>query len=371
MSAFKTLALDPGEAAQHQAAWTALANGAVSPNPFFGPDFLLPYLDGMAKGPVRLHVLKRNSDGAFLAAAPFARRRFGFVSQALSAEAGDYGPLGTPLVSPECSHEDLRSWLEAIASTTKTGLLVFPYLRSDDTAAHLLQKAAGANGWSVNEFEKETRAGHGTGEAGEAQAKAIARTRRKELDRQFRRLSEMNETRFESIDSPEAVIRSFETFLALEASGWKGRKGTALNATPERVRFARDFVKTSVQNRSVRIDGLFHGGEAIAMLVLVRAGSRIFAWKIAYDEAFARYSPGAQLARMSMRVNLESCEIAEADSLAIPGHSMIAPLWRGTIPYSTTVIYKGAVATLRAKLLRRDIAAKKALKLKARAILKR
>ncbi|NRG16973.1 GNAT family N-acetyltransferase [Rhizobiales bacterium] len=371
MSAFETLALDPGEAAHHRAAWAALADSAVSPNPFFGPDFLLPYLDGMANRPARLHVLKRTSDGAFLAAAPFARRRFGLVSLVLSAEAGDYGPLGTPLVSPQCPQDEFGLWLEAIANTAKTELLVFPYLRSDDAAARLLKEAAGASGWTIEECEKEERAGHGTGEAGEAQAKGIAKTRRKELDRQFRRLSDMDETHFESIESPDSVIRAFKTFLTLEASGWKGRQGTALNATPERARFAREFVEKTARNGNIRIDALFHGGEAIAMLVLVRSGSRIFAWKIAYDETFARYSPGAQLARMSMRANLESSEIEEADSLAIPGHSMIAPLWRGTVPYSTTVIHKGAVATLRAKLLRRDIAARKALKLKAKAILKR
>ncbi|MXN64974.1 GNAT family N-acetyltransferase [Stappia sp. GBMRC 2046] len=371
MGAFEALVLDPGKAAHHRAAWTALADSAIAPNPFFGPDFLLPYLATMTQGPVRLHVLRRNSDGAFLAAAPFTRKRFGLVSPVMGAEAGDYGPLGTPLISPECPQDALAHWLEGISGSEKTGLLAFPYLRSDDTAADLLRKAAIAGGWSVEDFETENRAGHATGEEGEAQAKGIAKTRRKELDRQFRRLSDLAETRFESIESPQAVATAFEQFLNLEASGWKGRQGTALGATPERARFAREFVERTARNGNIRIDALFHAGDAIAMLVLVRSLSRIFAWKVAFDEAFARYSPGAQLARSSMRTNLASPGIEEADSLAIPGHPMIEPLWRGKIPYSTTVIRKGLFATFRAKLLRRDIAATKALKRKAKSILKR
>ena len=44
-----------------------------------------------------------------------------------------------------------------------------------------------------------------------------------------------------------------------------------------------------------RIDRLFLNGTAIAATVTLASGDTAWCWKIAYDEGFARSSPGVQL----------------------------------------------------------------------------
>ncbi|MCV0425985.1 MAG: hypothetical protein K5905_10960, partial [Roseibium sp.] len=46
----------------------------------------------------------------------------------------------------------------------------------------------------------------------------------------------------------------------------------------------------------------------------------------------------------------------EADSLAIPGHSMIEPLWRGRLETGTMFLMEGAGSVTRQKLCRADLA---------------
>ena len=44
-----------------------------------------------------------------------------------------------------------------------------------------------------------------------------------------------------------------------------------------------------------RIAGLYVDNRAIASLILLQSKDTVWTWKIAYDEAFARASPGVQL----------------------------------------------------------------------------
>ena len=45
----------------------------------------------------------------------------------------------------------------------------------------------------------------------------------------------------------------------------------------------------------MRIDRLMHDGHPLAAAITLRSGDAAWFWKIAYDEEFARSSPGVQL----------------------------------------------------------------------------
>ena len=66
----------------------------------------------------------------------------------------------------------------------------------------------------------------------------IAAKRRKEWARLKRRLMERGRLDFEWSGDPASI----EDFLRLEAAGWKGARGTALKADPERAAFAREML---------------------------------------------------------------------------------------------------------------------------------
>jgi hypothetical protein len=69
------------------------------------------------------------------------------------------------------------------------------------------------------------------------------------------------------------------------------------------------------------------GGKPIAMLVNLIAPPGCFSFKTAFDERFARFSPGVLLQLENLAL-LERGDVAWADSCAAQGHPMIDSLWR-------------------------------------------
>ena len=77
----------------------------------------------------------------------------------------------------------------------------------------------------------------------------------------------------------------------------------------------------------LRVDG--GRRHPIAAMVTLRSGAAAWCWKIAYDESYARYSPGrADPARTSPSGLLDDPSIARADSCATADHPMIDHIWR-------------------------------------------
>lgn len=346
--------------------WQTLGRKALDPNPFFGPDFLRPFLEHMGQKGVRLLVLRDRKSAHWLVAAPVGRRRQGLVLRANTTWATEYSPLGTPLVHPQTTDTALHGFLAAGAEPG--GLFAIPYLPLQSETAAKLKSAAVRN--SVV-FARAARAGHGAGATGAAQlAAADSGKRRKEMRRLLRRLGEHGEVRFVSLNGQEA-LQGFEAFLHLEAAGWKGRAGTALLSLPETAAFARLAIEQRAAIDGVRIDQLWAGDRLIAALVLFRDGGSVFSWKIAFDEDFARYSPGAQIALQALRTNLASDNFSGADSLAIPGHAMIEPLWRGRLNTGTLLHAEGLLGVLKRPLCTADAKLEQTVRRAARALKRR
>jgi hypothetical protein len=77
-----------------------------------------------------------------------------------------------------------------------------------------------------------------------------------------------------------------------------------------------------------RIGSLIAAGRPIAALVTLESGTTAWCWKIAYDESFARYSPGVQLLLETTQELLDDPNVTRADSCATAGHPMIDHIWR-------------------------------------------
>jgi hypothetical protein len=69
-------------------------------------------------------------------------------------------------------------------------------------------------------------------------------------------------------------------------------------------------------------------GRALASGLVIKQRDTALFFKIAYDEAFARFSPGVQLTVELTRRLAADPAIAYADSTALPGHPMIDHVWR-------------------------------------------
>jgi len=137
---------------------------------------------------------------------------------------------------------------------------------------------------------------------------------------------------------PPAIASGLADFLALEARGWKGRAGTAALDHGAIRRFVERAVTGLAGESKARIDRLRIGERTIATIVTLRSGATAWTWKIAYDEAFARFSPGVQLMMDLTESLLPDASLARVDSCAAPEHPMIDHLWRERLALADRLI---------------------------------
>jgi CelD/BcsL family acetyltransferase involved in cellulose biosynthesis len=90
---------------------------------------------------------------------------------------------------------------------------------------------------------------------------------------------------------------AFESFLRVEASGWKGAAGTASAAqlSPELGRFLREVILGPMADGRAQVHALEADGQCIAAQLCLAGGGELTILKTAYDERFSRYSPGQLL----------------------------------------------------------------------------
>lgn len=156
--------------------------------------------------------------------------------------------------------------------------------------------------------------------------RTVRKKKRKELKRLSTRLAELGEVQVHRLAASEELTPWIDAFLALERSGWKGRDGAALANTPQTEAFFREAIEGARAAGRLEMLRLDCGGRPIAMLVNFLAAPGSFSFKIAFDEDYARFSPGVLIQIENYRI-LERPEIAWMDSCAVQDHPMINSLW--------------------------------------------
>jgi CelD/BcsL family acetyltransferase involved in cellulose biosynthesis len=318
--------------------WRELAAAAADPNVFYEPWMLLPALrflhadrdvlfllmfipdpDGPA-GPPRLC-------GMF----PFERHsRFrGLPCRTLQLLMPLYNRLCTPLVHREVVTEcigALLDWLER--SPESRSLVEFQNMAGEGRVAQELHQQVSERQWTVFQSECEIRALFKPMPSAEAYLeRALTGKRRKELRRLENRLGELGPTEFRELEPQGDVKPWISAFLDLESRGWKGQEGTSLASQEGTRHFFEASLTEAHRCGQLMMLGLFHQDRPIALKCNFTSGGGSFAFKIAYDEEYARYSPGLLLEMENVRRLHHRPQIAWMDSTAISRHFMINRLW--------------------------------------------
>jgi CelD/BcsL family acetyltransferase involved in cellulose biosynthesis len=96
-----------------------------------------------------------------------------------------------------------------------------------------------------------------------------------------------------------------EDFFRIEASGWKGRAGTAALLHPRVHRFYCDYARSAARQGMLRFFFLKIDGKTVAARMALEYGKRLWDLKIAYDEAYRECVPGILLTHETLRYSLE------------------------------------------------------------------
>jgi len=140
-------------------------------------------------------------------------------------------------------------------------------------------------------------------------------------------------------DDPSA----YDEFMRIEASGWKGRRGTALGCDNGHAAFFREMCAAFAANGSLALLSLQADGRAIAMACNLVSDGVTFCFKIGYDEEFARFSPGILLQVASIE-HFHAGNSTWSDSCAVPFNAMINRLWSGRRQLQSIVVCRRSIS---------------------------
>ncbi|WP_241761162.1 GNAT family N-acetyltransferase [Erythrobacter sp. NAP1] len=310
--------------------WDALCNDAAEPNPFFEPWFTLPSLAHFEAH--KASTIAAQFDGDRLVGLmPLSRppRYYGYLVPHCAAWLHDNAFCSGPLIARGYEHAFWRGLLDRLDSAPGRSLFLhLPELPADGRTARALDAVlAETDRYSVT-VDEGSRAMLSSDLDAEAYlSQAMSAKKRKELRRQRKRLSEEGSLTVERHAAAEGLQDWIAEFLGLEAAGWKGERGSALaNAQRTRALFADALAGAASAGRLERL-ALRLDGKPIAMLANFVTPPGVFSFKTAFDEAYARFSPGLLLQIENLDL-LDRSDIAWADSCAAPGHSMIERIWR-------------------------------------------
>jgi CelD/BcsL family acetyltransferase involved in cellulose biosynthesis len=115
------------------------------------------------------------------------------------------------------------------------------------------------------------------------------------VPRLWRKMMRDWDAEFLLLERPHDLDRELERGLRVEASGWKGERGTAILSSPETARFYRDVARALHERGELRMSTILLDGRAVAFDLSLVANNRLYVLKTGYDEEFRKQSPGLVL----------------------------------------------------------------------------
>jgi CelD/BcsL family acetyltransferase involved in cellulose biosynthesis len=323
--------------AGHAAAWDRLAADALEPNPFYESWMLLPALRAFGGADVSVALAfhpdpaKPHSPPLLAGLFPLQRaHRFkGIPISFLRCWQHLHCFLCTPLLHRQYARAALTAFLDwANADPHGAALVEFNFHAGGGPFEQLLTDLVNERGHGTHVTEAYNRALLCPARDAEAYLTATLSTgNRKELRRLRRRLAETGPLELRTLAPDGDVAAWVEQFLRLEAAGWKGQADTALAAHPAERDYFAAICRGAFARGQLMMLGLFLDGRPVALKCNFLSGPGAFAFKIAFDEQYARFSPGQLLELDNVTAFHDRPQLRWMDSCAVAQHFMINRLW--------------------------------------------
>jgi CelD/BcsL family acetyltransferase involved in cellulose biosynthesis len=301
--------------------WDDLCARAAEENVYYTPRYARALFDNLPSEDVGIAIVWQGQ--RLVALLPVVLSSFSLSPLAPSqAWYSPYTFSCTPLLDRELAQDAARALLDLLARSSGHEWH-FPTLNVDGPACLALTAALHEAGIPFDFSAGFERAALTRGLSfGDYLGKHLSPRRRKDLQRNRRRLEALGSVAHLAYSSGDGLDRAVETFLSIEASGWKGEQETALASEPHTKRFAQQ----AFANGGSRVDLLTLNGDAIAASVVVFAGRVGFTVKCAYDEHYRSYSAGLLLELEVVRSFLDEGWADRLDG-ATAGAHVIDDLW--------------------------------------------
>lgn len=322
--------------AAHRPAWLDLARDALESNIFYEPAFLLHGIEHLApRKPWSWQVLLFYRGSTLVGLVPLqVRIQAPFAGRPLVLESlrPNHSFLHAPLLRRDAADLVVDALLDWFVAESRAALLQLQNLDLEGPFyARLSTRLAafGVRAFRLGRFDRPLVVPRSDSAA--YFREVLSRNRRRDLERRRRRLEAMGGVclrRLEPGDDPTPWV---DAFLALEASGWKARRGAALATSPGGSAFLHRVVAELHREGQVIMAGLLLDDRWIAMTCDFRAArpsQGAFSYKTAYDERFRAMAPGVLLEiELLRRLHDEFPEVGWIDSCTLPDNGLLNDLW--------------------------------------------
>jgi hypothetical protein len=327
---------------KYVSAWEDLAANAIEPNAFYEPWMMMPAIRAFGAGRrLQFALVLANEparhDGAPLLCGFFPleqQNHYQGLSRKLPFKTlrlwkHKYCYLCTPLVREGYGRQVIAAFFDWLDSGNHDcSLMEFRFIAGDGLFNSLL----------MDYFERHTKLHYistyflramfrPTIDADTYLCAALSAKHRKMIRRQERQLSEIGPLEYDALTPNDDVAVWIEEFLRLEASGWKGRENTAIASDESDQNYFRSIAKEAFRRGRLSMQALRLDGRPIAYKCDFPAGRGLFTFRIAFDENYARNSPGLLLEIENVRRLHSRSQIEWVDSCNDSFSSMFNRLW--------------------------------------------
>jgi CelD/BcsL family acetyltransferase involved in cellulose biosynthesis len=139
---------------------------------------------------------------------------------------------------------------------------------------------------------------------------------RSNLNRYRRKLEKRGNVSVEILRGPSASEEFLDEFLHLEASGWKGRGGTAILQNENSHAYHKTLIKNLAARGCLEWYLMRVDGRLVAARFAVRCGSALMLPKVAFDEDYAECRPGMLVTGEVLKEAFARPEIEEINPLS-------------------------------------------------------
>ena len=310
--------------------WDSLSRAASEPNPFFESWYLLASLRALDTRK-RISLLTVRQNGKLIGLMPIERQldyyRYPFPNLASWTHPNCF--LGAPLVLAGSEAKFWAQMLEWADESPGGGLFLhLRHLPLESALTDALRQVVEEQDRPAALVHREERAMLASRLSAEDYfAQSLSGKKRKELRRQHKRLCELGEVVMSLARDSEGIEQWIDEFLALERSGWKGEAGSALGTERATAQLFSEALNAAAGRGQLERRAITLDGQPIAMLANLTSGSASFSYKTAFDERYARFSPGVLLQCENLQI-LDQPGSIWADSCASADHPMIDRIWR-------------------------------------------
>jgi CelD/BcsL family acetyltransferase involved in cellulose biosynthesis len=286
-----------GDLDSHRDAWNSLAARSPQQLPMLSHAWTATYLEKVLPPGSRWACFFAYRGPTLAAVLPVVTRqatRFGVGALALRTPRDDHTKYGDLLFASVDDADAVPAVLSAVAREFPNA----PYLEinrfpagSPLLAALKSHALAGPRTWYEDSFGSYLPLPADFA----SYRSSLSKNFKNNLNKATNKVAQLRDVEFRFTGGRTTSHEDFTEFLTVEASGWKGRAGSAIAKSPQLVEFYSTLVGRLGEVGWLEWQFMTGDGCTLAANLAIRMPKALVIWKLGYNDAYSRCSPGSIL----------------------------------------------------------------------------